>query len=74
MNKQNADTVTALRETHEALEEVLKALIVVKSALDKPYPERPEWSPWTRFIEEAFHQGAKVEEMARRTLRALIDG
>lgn len=70
---QNSDTVRALRETHEALKEVLTVLIVVKGLLDKPYPERPGWSPWTRFVEQAFHQGAAAEEVARRTLRAHTD-
>ena len=69
-----AESVAALRETHEALKEVLKALIVVKGSLDKPYPERPEWSPWTCFVEQAFRQGAAAEEVARRTLRRLNDG
>lgn len=71
---QHADPVRALRETHEALKEVLKALIVVKGSLDKPYPEKPEWSPWTRWVEKAFSQGAHAEEVARRTLRAHNDG
>lgn len=51
------------------MQEVLKALIVVKGSLDKPYPERPEWSPWSRWVEKAFHQGAAAEEVARLTLR-----
>jgi hypothetical protein len=62
-------TEEALKEAHEALKEVLMALIVVKGTLDQPYPDRPEWTPWSRFVEPAFKIGARAEEVARKALK-----
>jgi len=45
--------------------EIASALIAVKWHLDTPYPDSPEWTPWTRFVERALR---KVDEIP-----ALVD-
>lgn len=43
------------RELLERAAEVLRrfslAALTVKPRLDEPYPEAPQWTPWTRWIE-----------------------
>lgn len=67
----SAETSAVLTEAHEAIKELCKALIVVKGTLDQPYKDRPEWTPWTRYVEKAFHQGAHAETTVRLALKAL---
>lgn len=40
-----------LREAAETLRGVGRAALVVKTTLDKPYPDDPAQTPWTRFME-----------------------
>lgn len=69
---QSAETSAVLREAHEAIKELCKALIVVQGTLNQPYPDRPELTPWDRWCEKPFHQGAQAEETVRRHLKALL--
>jgi hypothetical protein len=51
----------------------LKAgLFAVKPHLDKPYPDDPRWSPWTRFVEPRLRMmDAALEERDIGELEAL---
>ena len=42
--------------------EIAASLIAVKPHLDKPYPDDPRWTPWTRFIERTLE---RVDELAK---------
>lgn len=42
--------------------EIVASLIAVKPHLDKPYPDDPRWTPWTRFVERTL---ARVDELAK---------
>lgn len=59
-----------LEQAAAALKAVGKAALVVKPTLDKPYPDDPSWTPWTRFMEQpartAYNLGAEI----RRVLKA----
>lgn len=50
---QRAARGEALRETHHAIQETAKALIVVEPKLKEPYPDDPRWSPWTRWFDRS---------------------
>ena len=45
-------------------------LLTVLPLLDKPYPDDPRWSPWTRFVQprlrmlEAAFEGKDLDELA----------
>lgn len=53
-----------LREAADALCDVGKAALVVKNSLEKPYPDAPDWSPWTRFMgapaKRAYNLGHRI--------------
>jgi hypothetical protein len=60
---------TLLRRAEEALRAVGKAALTVRPTLDQPYPDAPEWTPWTRFLEgparAAFSLGFEIDRRLR---------
>ena len=52
-------------EVQKVLHDLLVGLLAIKPLLDEPYPEHPEWTPWTRFIERPFDQAAHVADALR---------
>jgi len=44
--------------------EIASALIAVKWHLDTPYPDSPEWTPWTRFVERALRKVDEIPALA----------
>jgi len=59
------DTDSLAQTVRRYRREIASALIAVKWHLDTPYPDSPEWTPWTRFVERALR---KVDEIP-----ALVD-
>lgn len=64
-----AELEALLDQAASALTTVGKKALVVKPTLDKPYPDDPSWTPWTRFLEEpareAFNLGAEIKRRLR---------
>lgn len=58
-----------LRQAADALVEVGKKALVVKPTLDKPYPDQPEWTPWTRFLGEPARNAYNLGHEIRRKLK-----
>ncbi|MFB7285467.1 hypothetical protein [Actinacidiphila glaucinigra] len=63
-----ADLKAQLAEAAEALCAVGKAAIVVQPALDKPYPDAPQWTPWTRWMQRPARQAYNLGILLRRQL------
>jgi hypothetical protein len=42
-----------LVRAEEALKASYKAALTVKPTLDRPYRDKPQWTPWTRWVETA---------------------
>lgn len=57
-----------LRQAADALVEVGKKSIVVKPTLNKPYPDDPTWTPWTRFLEDPARKAYNLGHEIRRQL------
>jgi hypothetical protein len=58
-----------LRQAAAALTEVGKKALVVKPTLDKPYPDEPSWTPWTRYLGEPARNAYNLGVEIRRRLR-----
>lgn len=66
----NEQLVEALRACQKSIGDLRTAFIVVEGCLDKPYPDDPRWSPWTRFVQRPWNAAATASEMARAALKA----
>jgi hypothetical protein len=74
--------VRRLRAQQDAAEKALlavgKAALVVKTTLDKPYPDAPETTPWKRFMErparDAYNLGNEFRAARRATLGVQPEG
>ena len=68
----------ALREGAEALGEAFKVALTVKPLLDKPYPDDPRWTPWTRWVDRAarrcFNARSALRKAARGTWEPVPEG
>jgi hypothetical protein len=40
-------------ELTQAIHGLMSAMIAVEGHLNRPYPEDPRWTPWSRFVEPA---------------------
>lgn len=53
-----------LRQAADALRDVGKKALVVKPTLSQPYPDAPDWTPWTRFLgpaaSTAYNLGSEI--------------
>ncbi|WP_329309367.1 hypothetical protein [Streptomyces microflavus] len=56
------------RELTDALHAIAKAAITVKPTLTTPYPDAPQWSPWTRWMEKPTRAGYNLAVLTRRRL------
>lgn len=63
------ELLALLHEAADALRDVGKAAIVVHPTLDKPYPDDPRWTPWTRFMEKPARRAYNLSFLLRRQLR-----
>lgn len=44
-------TAETKRDLLDARRHLAAGLLAIKPKLDEPYPDHPEWTPWTRFVE-----------------------
>ena len=58
-----------LDQAQKALWNCAKAALTVKPALDQPYPEQPESTPYTRWIERPSREAHDLAMTIRRHLR-----
>ena len=61
-----ADTVnvdTLVETVDNARRSIAASLIAVKGHLDKPYPDNPRWTPWTRFVERELRRLDEIKEV-----------
>jgi hypothetical protein len=70
MSDDDIDYLALLKEADNVIKDLVVALITVEGNLNKPYPERPEWSPWTRWVTRPFRQAGEFNERLRPILRA----
>ena len=59
----------ALREGAEALGAAFKVALTVKPLLDKPYPDDPRWTPWTRWVDRAARRCFNARSTLRKAAR-----
>jgi len=59
-----------LAEAADALWACAKAALTVKPTLDVPYPDRPEWTPWTRWMERPAREAHDLRMKIRKHLKA----
>jgi len=64
----------ALEEAHHAIKETAKVLIAVRPALEKPYPDDPRWSPWTRFLDRSERSPWTLLVKADTAIRTALEG
>lgn len=62
-----------LADAADALWGCAKSALTVKPNLDHPYPEMPEWSPWTRWVEAPARTAHDVRQKIRAHLRSQGD-
>jgi hypothetical protein len=58
----------ALRACQKSIGQLRTALLAVEPALDKPFPDDPRWTPWSRFIDRPWRSAATASELARAAL------
>lgn len=58
-----------LREGAQALGEAFKVALTVKPLLDKPYPDDPRWTPWTRWVDRAARRCFNARSALRKAAR-----
>ena len=57
----NVDTL--VETVDNARRSIAASLIAVKGHLDKPYPDNPRWTPWTRFVERELRRLDEIKEV-----------
>ena len=57
-----------LEQAAEVLRRVSLAALTVKPRLDQPYPEAPQWTPWTRWMEADVQRAHGLSVEIRRHL------
>lgn len=62
------DLRAQLAEASHALRAIGKAAIVVQPTLDKPYPDDPRWTPWTRWMRDPTRRAYNLGILLRRQL------
>lgn len=71
LQEQARDTQRHLEAARAASVELWASLIGVEGSLRVPYPERPEWSPWTRFVERPLKEFGLAMDAAQAHLKEL---
>jgi hypothetical protein len=60
-----------LTQAAEALWNCAKSALTVKPTLDVPYPDAPEWTPYTRWVERPAQE---AHDLCMRIRKRLKDG
>jgi hypothetical protein len=64
----SAEERELLRQAADALWDCAKSALTVKPPLDQPYPDYPEWTPYTRWVERPARQAHDLAMVIRRHL------
>lgn len=64
-----AELQRLLTEAESALRELAKKCLVVKTALDKPYPDAPHLTPWTQYVQRPASRAYNLAVEIRAALR-----
>lgn len=59
-----------LQKAADALTACAKAALTVKPELDTPYPDRPEWTPYTRWVERPTSEAVELVALIRKHLHS----
>lgn len=59
-----------LERAAAALTNCAASALTVKPELDTPYPDRPEWTPYTRHVERPAEEATELAAQIRAHLRA----
>jgi hypothetical protein len=70
MTETAADDRELLRKAADALWNCAKSALTVKPSLDEPYPDYPEWTPYTRWVERPAREAHDLAMAIRRHLKA----
>lgn len=62
-----------LTEAEDALRELSKKCLVVKTTLDKPYPDAPHLTPWTQYVQRPASRAYNLAVEIRQALRESED-
>jgi hypothetical protein len=65
----SAELRRLLTEAESALRELAKKCLVVKTSLDTPYPEAPDRTPWTQYVQRPASRAYNLAVEIRRALR-----
>lgn len=68
MSSQEADEL--LRQAADALWNCAKAALTVKPTLSQPYPDAPELTPYTRWVERPSREAHDLAMAIRKHLKA----
>ena len=60
-----------LASAADALSAIARAVIAVEPALKVPYPDAPEHSPWSRFVERPTRTAYNLGRAIKRSLREI---
>lgn len=55
-----------VEEMLDATKDLLISIITVEGTLQQPYRDKPELSPWTRFVEKEFKRTSRAHEALRQ--------
>ena len=58
-----------LQQAADALWNCAKSALTVKPSLDQPYPDYPEWTPYTRWVEQPARRAHDLAMVIRKRLR-----
>lgn len=59
-----------LRQAADALAKCATAALTVKPELDTPYADRPEWTPYTRWVERPASEAVELVALIRKHLQS----
>ena len=58
-----------LEQAASALRNCAKSALTVKPSLDQPYPDAPEWTPYTRWVERPAQEAYDLAMVIRKHLK-----
>lgn len=58
-----------LEQAADALWKCAKSALTVKPSLDQPYPDAPEWTPYTRWVEQPARRARDLAVAIRKHLK-----
>ena len=65
----DTDSRELLRQAEQALWNCAKAALTVKPVLDEPYPDLPQYTPYTRWVERPAREAHDLAMAIRKHLK-----